>query len=191
MVQDPKSHSLRIALAKHHGVEALNVVVGEGVDGLLSCVATLLVADGDAVVSTSGTYPTFSYFIAGRGGVVHNVSYGADDRVDLPGLLTKARETNAKAIYLTNPDNPSGTEACRARVQARPALVTAAGPCRYVALGSAHRNVHRDDACWLCAGAGRGLLRALGGGGAAAVASFLAAFVLRFTYVTSVLVKKY
>ena len=55
MVQDPKSHSLRIALAKHHGVEALNVVVGEGVDGLLSCVATLLVADGDAVVSTSGT----------------------------------------------------------------------------------------------------------------------------------------
>ena len=109
MYGDPKSHALRMALAEHHKVDPLNIVVGEGVDGLLSNVATLLLGEGDTVVSSKGTYPTFNYFIAGKGGVVHTVPYGDDDRVDLPALLTKAREVDAKVIYLSNPDNPSGT----------------------------------------------------------------------------------
>lgn len=109
MYGDPKSFALRQALAKHHKVDPLNVVVGEGVDGLLNSVATLLVGEGDSVVSSKGTYPTFDYFIAGKGGRVHHMPYGADDRVDLPALLAKAAEVDAKVVYVSNPDNPSGT----------------------------------------------------------------------------------
>ena len=52
---DPKSHELRLALAAHHSVEPNNIVVGEGVDGLLAYTTHLLIGPGDALVS--GTYP--------------------------------------------------------------------------------------------------------------------------------------
>ena len=65
---DPKSHDLRPALAQRHGVDPLNIVVGEGVDGLLSYTTHLLLGPGDALVTSAGTYPTLNYFVAGRGG---------------------------------------------------------------------------------------------------------------------------
>jgi len=109
MYGDPKSYELRAALADQHGVDPLNIVVGEGVDGLLAYTAHLLIAPGDALVTTRGTYPTLNYFVAGRGGHLHTVPYGDDDRQDLDALLAKAWEVDAKVLYLVNPDNPSGT----------------------------------------------------------------------------------
>lgn len=115
---DPKSHELRLALAAHHGIEPNNIVVGEGVDGLLAYTAHLLIGPGDALVSTQGTYPTFNYFLAGRGGVLHTVPYGKDDRQDLDALLAKAWEVDAKILYIVNPDNPSGTWHNHQRIEA-------------------------------------------------------------------------
>eukprot|EP01051_Picozoa_sp_SAG22_P026785 SAG22_NODE_8632_length_640_cov_1.232902_1_plen_174_part_01 len=86
MYGDPKAHELRAALADHHDVDASNIVVGEGIDGLLNNVAHMLVGPGDAVVTTLGTYPTLNYVVAGRGGVVHSVAYGPNDMVDLAAL---------------------------------------------------------------------------------------------------------
>ena len=106
---DPKSHELRHALADALNIQPLNIVVGEGVDGLLSYTSHLLIGPGDALVTTAGTYPTLNYFVAGRGGVVHTVPYGTDDRQDLQALLSKAWEVDAKVLYVVNPDNPSGT----------------------------------------------------------------------------------
>lgn len=42
MYGDPKSHDLRAAIAARHGVGAANVLVGEGIDGLLSYAAGAL-----------------------------------------------------------------------------------------------------------------------------------------------------
>jgi histidinol-phosphate aminotransferase len=55
------------ALAAHHGMPE-NIVVGEGIDGLLGYLVRLLVAEGDAVVTSDGAYPTFNYHVAGFGG---------------------------------------------------------------------------------------------------------------------------
>ena len=118
MYGDPKSHDLRTALAAYHGVQLSNICVGEGIDGLLACVAQLLVDRGDAVVTTRGTYPTLSYFVQGMGGTLHNVPYGKDDRHDIHALLRTAAEVDAKLIYFVNPDNPSGTWHEPARVEA-------------------------------------------------------------------------
>jgi len=115
---DPKSHDLRIALAEHNGVAPANIVVGEGIDGIMANVAHLLVGPGDSIVTSHGTYPTLNYFVAGRGGVLQTVPYGADGRHDLIALLAKAHETRAKAIYLVNPDNPSGTWHPAANIEA-------------------------------------------------------------------------
>ncbi|MCO4839241.1 MAG: aminotransferase class I/II-fold pyridoxal phosphate-dependent enzyme, partial [Rhodobacteraceae bacterium] len=108
MYGDPESYDLRHALADHHGCSADHIVVGEGIDGLLGYLVRLFVADGDAVVTSDGAYPTFNYHVAGFGGTLHKVPY-LDDHEDPTTLFSKAAKTGARLIYLANPDNPMGT----------------------------------------------------------------------------------
>jgi histidinol-phosphate aminotransferase len=108
MYGDPEVHDLRHALAVHHGVSADNIVVGEGIDGLLGYLVRLLVGPGDAVVTSDGAYPTFNFHVAGFGGILHKVPYRGDHE-DPEALLARAQETGAKLIYLANPDNPMGS----------------------------------------------------------------------------------
>jgi len=113
---DPESHDLKKALAKKHGVQSENIVVGEGIDGLLGYLVRLLIAPGDAVVTTQGAYPTFNYHVVGFGGALHMVPY-VDDFESPKLLLEKAAKTGAKLIYLANPDNPMGSVQNAAAVQ--------------------------------------------------------------------------
>ncbi|MDA7966880.1 pyridoxal phosphate-dependent aminotransferase [Ruegeria sp.] len=108
MYGDPENHDLRQALADHHGVAPENIVVGEGIDGLLGYLVRLLIGPGDAVVTSDGAYPTFNYHVAGFGGTLHTVPY-TDDHEDPAALFSKAAEMGAKLVYLVNPDNPMGS----------------------------------------------------------------------------------
>ncbi|KFE36114.1 pyridoxal phosphate-dependent aminotransferase [Thioclava atlantica] len=119
---DSTSHDLRAALAAHHGVGIENVLVGEGIDGLLGYLCRLVIEPADAVVTSEGAYPTFNYHVAGFGGVLHKVPY-KDDREDPQALIAKAAEVGAKLVYLSNPDNPMGTWHDRATVEAMIAAV--------------------------------------------------------------------
>jgi len=117
MYGDPEVFELRQALAAHHGCGMENVVVGEGIDGLLGYLVRLLTDPGDAVVTSEGAYPTFNYHVAGFGGVLHKVPY-AGDHEDPQALIAKAVEVDAKLIYFANPDNPMGSWHDAATVQA-------------------------------------------------------------------------
>ena len=108
MYGDPEGFELRHALAAHHGIAPGNVVLGEGIDGLLGTLTRLYVAPGDAVVTSAGAYPTFNYHVAGSGGALHTVPY-RNDAEDIDALVTKAAETGAKLVYFANPDNPMGS----------------------------------------------------------------------------------
>ncbi|MCD1627854.1 MAG: pyridoxal phosphate-dependent aminotransferase [Paracoccaceae bacterium] len=108
MYGDPEAHDLRAALADHHGCTPANIMIGEGIDGLLCYLVRLLVAEGDAVVTSDGAYPTFNYHVAGFGGLLHKVPYTGDHE-DPGALMAKAAEVNAKLVYLANPDNPMGS----------------------------------------------------------------------------------
>ncbi|MBD3662800.1 pyridoxal phosphate-dependent aminotransferase [Sulfitobacter sp. TSTF-M16] len=108
MYGDPESHTLRMALAAHHGTTPDHIIVGEGIDGLLGYLVRLFVGPGDAVVTSDGAYPTFNYHVAGYGGTLHKVPY-VDDHEDPATLFAKAAEVDAKLVYLANPDNPMGS----------------------------------------------------------------------------------
>ncbi len=117
MYGDPEAHDLRHALAAHHGCTPANIMIGEGIDGLLGYLVRLLVAPGDAVVTSDGAYPTFNYHVAGFGGVLHKVPYQGDHE-DPAALFAKAAEVGAKLVYLANPDNPMGSHHAGAAVVA-------------------------------------------------------------------------
>ena len=108
MYADPESHELRAALADFHGVGLDNVVIGEGIDGLLGLAVKLVVEPGSAVVTSDGTYPTFNFHVAGGGGRLVRVPY-RDDKQDLDALLEAARREDARILYVCNPDNPMGS----------------------------------------------------------------------------------
>jgi len=105
---DPESYDLRDALAQFHNVSMDNIVIGEGIDGLLGLMVKLVVEPGDAVVTSDGAYPTFNFHVAGGAGRLARVPY-SDDREDLDGLLEAAKREDARLLYVANPDNPMGT----------------------------------------------------------------------------------
>ncbi len=105
---DPESFELRTALAQHLGVAANNLVIGEGIDGLLGMIVRLFVSENTPVVTSLGAYPTFNYHVAGFGGRLVTVAY-RNDHEDLDGLAAAVRLENAPLVYLSNPDNPMGT----------------------------------------------------------------------------------
>ena len=117
MYGDPENHDLRQALAAHHGVSPANIVVGEGIDGLLGYLVRMLVGPGDPVVTSDGAYPTFNFHVAGFGGVLHKVPY-RDDAEDPEALIARAAQVGAKLIYIANPDNPMGSHHPSATISA-------------------------------------------------------------------------
>lgn len=102
---DPENHDLKIALAAHHGVRPDNIVVGEGIDGLLGLTVRLFVEPGTPVVTSLGGYPTFDYHVAGHGGRFVRVPY-VGDREDHVALLDATIREKAPLVYLSNPNNP-------------------------------------------------------------------------------------
>lgn len=105
---DPDNFDLKAALARHLGIAAGNVVIGEGIDGLLGLAVRLYAGPGDTVVTSLGAYPTFNFHVAGFGARLVTVPY-RDDREDLQGLVDAVKRDAAQVVYLSNPDNPMGT----------------------------------------------------------------------------------
>ncbi|WP_157015142.1 pyridoxal phosphate-dependent aminotransferase [Mesorhizobium xinjiangense] len=105
---DSECRELRRALAVHHGVKPDNIVVGEGIDGLLGLAVRLFAAPGANVVTSLGAYPTFNYHVAGFGARLVTRPY-REDREDLDALAEAAHREQAAMVYLSNPDNPMGT----------------------------------------------------------------------------------
>jgi histidinol-phosphate aminotransferase len=105
---DPENHDLKKALAAHVGVGFENIVVGEGIDGLLGLTVRLFAEPGAVVVSSLGAYPTFNFHVAGFGARLVTVPY-RDDHEDLDALLAAVRKEAASIVYISNPDNPMGS----------------------------------------------------------------------------------
>ncbi|HMD03422.1 MAG TPA: aminotransferase class I/II-fold pyridoxal phosphate-dependent enzyme [Candidatus Baltobacteraceae bacterium] len=115
---DPESNLLRAALAVRHACAAENIAVGAGSDDLMGLCVRGYLAPGEVSVCAAGTYPTYAYHVTGYGGQLETVAYEEDGRVPLEKLAAAARHHGAKVAYLANPDNPSGSFAGRAAVEA-------------------------------------------------------------------------
>ncbi len=106
---DPEHFDLRTKLARKHGVEIENLVIGEGIDGLLGTIVRAFMDPGDTAVTSAGAYPTFNYHVTGYGGRLEFVPYSAEPANDAEALVETARQIGAKLLYISNPDNPTGS----------------------------------------------------------------------------------
>jgi histidinol-phosphate aminotransferase len=105
---DPEGLVLREAIARQHGVTAENVVLGCGIDELLGLFVRAWLDPGDTGVMSEGGYPTFAYQLRGHGGRFATAPYRGF-RNDPVGLAEAANRSGARLVYLSNPDNPTGS----------------------------------------------------------------------------------
>jgi histidinol-phosphate aminotransferase len=105
---DPESHDLRVAIARHHRVALANVVIGEGIDGLLGLAVKIAADPGTPVVTSDGAYPTFNFHVAAQGARLIKVPF-RNDHEDLDALLAAAIREKARVLYVSNPNNPMGS----------------------------------------------------------------------------------
>lgn len=105
---DPENHDLRHAIARHHGVAPENVVVGEGIDGLLGLAVKIAAGPGAAIVTSDGAYPTFNFHVAAQGARLVKIPF-CDDKEDLEALGAAVRAQAARVLYVSNPNNPMGS----------------------------------------------------------------------------------
>jgi histidinol-phosphate aminotransferase len=131
---DPDNYELKQALASHLHLRPENIVVGEGIDGLLGVAARLFVEEGTPVVTSLGAYPTFNFHVAGSGGRLVTVPY-EKDKESLDSLLGAVRGENAPLVYISNPDNPMGSWWGAAEIEA---LISALPPFTVLLLDEAY-----------------------------------------------------
>jgi histidinol-phosphate aminotransferase len=105
---DPEGYVLREALARHHGVTRDQIGLGAGADDLLGLVVRAVIDPGDPVVMSHGAYPTFAFHVNGFGGRFVTPPYRSF-RNDAAALADAAQNSGARLVYLSNPDNPTGS----------------------------------------------------------------------------------
>ena len=108
---DAEAYELRQRISQQLDLAFENTLVDAGADSLLALALRGLVAVGEAVVCSAGTYPTFAYFAQGQGCRIIEVPYLKGEAYlapNLEALAEASHQSQARLVYLANPDNPSG-----------------------------------------------------------------------------------
>jgi histidinol-phosphate aminotransferase len=101
---DPFAEPLRSALAAHHGVEANQIMVGNGADQILDLCFRAYLEPGDAVALTEPTYSLLPVLARMFSVTPHVVPLDASGRPP-----AAAGATPARLRFLVNPNSPTGT----------------------------------------------------------------------------------
>lgn len=139
---DPQQSELREALSRFVGVPAAYILPGQGADEMLDYLCRLFLAPGDAIINTPPTFGMYSFDAKLEGAQVVDVwrreDYSVDvagiekilDIGDLPSLpdapISNTQSPIPKLLFLTSPNNPSGTwlpDADLRRLLALPVMV--------------------------------------------------------------------
>jgi histidinol-phosphate aminotransferase len=119
---DPASKDLRNAFARRFGCPVEKVMAGNGSDELIGfLVWTLRGRPGGVPPVVVVPTPTFAmYSVAARaaGHEVHEVPLGPALEPDIEAMLRAVREKKPNIVFLSNPNNPTGTFYSKEQVHA-------------------------------------------------------------------------
>ena len=107
---DPDSRDLTTALAAGLGISAQKFIAGSGSTEIIRLAALTYLAAGDKVVIPSPTYGEYALAagIAGCTIFKYKLSESRDFRMSLEDLVSFARAHDPTAIFICNPNNPTG-----------------------------------------------------------------------------------
>jgi histidinol-phosphate aminotransferase len=121
---DSRAVELRDRLAADHGVPEECVLIGNGADELIRMTASLVLNAGDHAVYPWPSFPSYRDSVMCCGGSATAVPAAAGALVER--LLVAARKPRTRLLYLSNPNNPTGTALAPEEVRR---LVERVEPC--------------------------------------------------------------
>jgi histidinol-phosphate aminotransferase len=98
----------REAIASWLGTSAARIVPGHGIQALIATVAHAFLEPGDRVVIPQPTYGLYAQVSLAAGATVERVP-GRGHCHDLEALAETARRTQARLVWLCDPNNPTGS----------------------------------------------------------------------------------
>lgn len=113
---DPECRALRGALSKYIGQPAERIICGAGADELIDLLIRLFVQPGEAVIDCPPTFGMYSFDTGIQGAKLVNVRRNDDFSVDIENVSDAVERHNAKIVFLTSPNNPTGNITPRAEI---------------------------------------------------------------------------
>ncbi len=106
---DPAQRELRTVLSAYTGVPAEYLLAGNGSDDLLSLMAQVLLEPGERILVCPPTFSMYAFYARLKNCEVITVPRRADFSLDVDAVLSTARESAPKMIFIDSPGNPSAT----------------------------------------------------------------------------------
>lgn len=110
---DPLGGDLKRALARHHGVETTQVLLGNGSHELLMQLAQVFAGAGDEVVASQYGFAVYALAAQAAGATLRLAPALPRDHAMPSGhdldALRAAITPRTRLVYLANPNNPTGT----------------------------------------------------------------------------------
>ncbi|MDO9417456.1 histidinol-phosphate transaminase [Pararhizobium sp.] len=104
---DGQATALREAIASVHGLNAANLICGNGSDELLGLLCHVYLGPGDEGIITEHGFLVYKIQIMAAGGTAVTVKE-KDLTVDVDAILAAVTE-RTKIVFIANPANPTGT----------------------------------------------------------------------------------
>lgn len=105
---DPLCSNLRKAIAAYNGVDPHNVAVENGSEAILNNCFNAFFNEGEHLLTSEGTFVAIYIWAKSNNVEVKKVPLTSNYSFDL-NAIAKAVTPTTKAIYLANPNNPTGT----------------------------------------------------------------------------------
>jgi histidinol-phosphate aminotransferase len=104
---DGSSLGIRKKIGSIYGIPVENIIIGSGSDQIIEMICDSFVGPGDNIVITEPTFSVYEKAALKCGGSSLKVPLSGF-RQDIKGLVEAVNE-NTKILFLTNPQNPAGT----------------------------------------------------------------------------------
>ena len=108
---DSSCGMIREKLSEFYGISADAIIIGSGSDQIIEMICDSFIGPGDNIVTADPTFPIYEKSALKCGGKAIKVPLKGF-RQDIPGLLD-AVDKDTKILFLTNPQNPTGTNITR------------------------------------------------------------------------------
>lgn len=99
---------LRPAIAQYAGVDAGNIVVGNGADEVIDLVQSTFLGAGDAMLDSPPTFEMYSHYAQVAGVRTIEVPRRQDFSLDVDAIEDTVTREHPKMLFVTNPNNPDG-----------------------------------------------------------------------------------
>ena len=105
---DMHAYQLKKSLCELYNLKPENIILGNGSEGIMAYIARAFLQPGDEVLTCDNTFIGFYILARSVGAKLNRVPLTSDYRFDVKALAESINE-KTKAIYIANPNNPTGT----------------------------------------------------------------------------------